>query len=297
MVRTAGLFPGQGSQTPDMRQLVERRAPELLEHCIGLVGEDPFPRVSESTRYAQPAIYCASIAGWLRARARLRAAGTLTEPIAFAGHSLGELSALAAAGALEPHAGLELAARRGELMADAAAAGHDQGMLALLGADAAQAAELAAGNGVVVANDNAPGQLVVAGVTEQLQAVQADARAAGMRAIFLDVAGAFHTQAMAAAVEPFREALAAVEFGASAQSVISCASASPFVDPVAELAAAIVRPVRWRETMAALRELGAEAFLDFGPGTVLARLVHRNLPQAQLIDLDPVGRREASGVV
>ena len=71
MVRIAGLFPGQGSQTPDMREHVERAAPELLERCIELIGEDPFARVSESTRFAQPAIFCASVAGWMRTRERL----------------------------------------------------------------------------------------------------------------------------------------------------------------------------------------------------------------------------------
>ena len=67
---TALLFPGQGSQTEDMRDLVAQRAPELLERVVELVGEDPFARVDESTRFQQPAIFCASIAGWRRARRR-----------------------------------------------------------------------------------------------------------------------------------------------------------------------------------------------------------------------------------
>ena len=182
-------------------------------------------------------------------------------------------------------------------MAEAAAAGPEQGMLALLGADPSTALELTARHGLELANDNAPGQLVLAGDAQRLRAAQADAREHGLRTIFLDVAGAFHTPAMAAAVEPFRRAAAAVEFGPSARAVISCASARPFSNPAEELAAAIVRPVRWRETMGALRDLGAEAYVDFGPGSVLARLVRRNLPGAQVIDLEAERSPEASGVV
>ena len=92
VVPTAVLFPGQGSQTPDMRDLVAQREPELLDRCLDLVGEDPFARVEESTRFQQPAIFCASIAGW-------RALDL--EPQFAAGHSLGELAALAAAGVLD----------------------------------------------------------------------------------------------------------------------------------------------------------------------------------------------------
>ena len=123
-VPIAVLFPGQGSQTPDMRDLVAQREPELLERCLELVGEDPFARVDESTRFQQPAIFCASIAGW-------RALDL--EPQFAAGHSLGELAALAAAGVLTVDDALELVVLRGRLMAEA----DDRGsMLALVGADA-----------------------------------------------------------------------------------------------------------------------------------------------------------------
>src|SRR3712207_6393778 len=102
---TAVLFPGQGSQTPDMRGDVERCAPELLERVVALVGEDPFARVGESTRFAQPAIFCASWAGWLELGEEA--------PFAAAGHSLGELAALAAAGVLALDDALELVVLRG----------------------------------------------------------------------------------------------------------------------------------------------------------------------------------------
>src|SRR6201986_671198 len=99
---TAILSPGQGSQTPVMRELVERVRPDLLELVAEAVGEDPFPRADEGTNFAQPAIFCASLAGW-------RALGRPREAF-MAGHSLGELGALVAAGTLDERAGLELVA-------------------------------------------------------------------------------------------------------------------------------------------------------------------------------------------
>jgi [acyl-carrier-protein] S-malonyltransferase len=287
----AGLFPGQGSHTDDLRERVERVVPGLLAECVSLVGEDPFAHVAESTRYAQPAIFCASVAGWIERPAFVR-------PAALAGHSLGELSALVAAGALEQSSGLALAVRRGELMASVSS-GRDEGMLAVLGASEEQVLELARGHDVVLANDNAPGQAVLAGPTERLRAASRAARAAGVRAILLDVAGAFHSPAMAGAVEPFRAALEEVELRTPAIPVISGASGLPFADVRDELAEAIVCPVRWRASMLALADLGADTFIDFGPGEVLARLVKRNLPGASVLDLESApdaGIRETSGV-
>jgi [acyl-carrier-protein] S-malonyltransferase len=246
----------------------------LLELCVELVGEDPFPRVGESTRFAQPAIFCASIAGWTELREHVR-------PLAFAGHSLGELSALVAAGALDPQTGLELAVLRGRLMADAG--DGEEGMLALLGAEDDYPATLAAQHGVVIANDNAPGQVVLAGANGPLREALAQAREDGVRAILLDVAGAFHSASMAPAVEPFRDALERAQIGEPLVPVISGVTAAPFTDVRAELAAAIVNPVRWREVMLALGALGAERFIDFGPGEVLAKLVRRNLPDGEVV--------------
>jgi [acyl-carrier-protein] S-malonyltransferase len=282
----AGLFPGQGSQTSSLRELVSRVVPQLAAECVELVGEDPFARVADSTRFAQPAIFCASLAGWKQRPRFIR-------PVALAGHSLGELSALVAAGALDQSAGLRLAVRRGELMASASA-GREEGMLAVLGAPEEAVTSLAQEHELVLANDNAPGQVVLAGPSEQLRAASQAARAQRVRAIVLDVAGAFHSPSMSAAVEPFRAELDQIEFTAPAIPVISGASARPFEDVRAELAAAIVTPVRWGATMLALAELGADTFVDFGPGEVLARLVARNLPDANVLDSpeQPVAREK-----
>jgi [acyl-carrier-protein] S-malonyltransferase len=282
----AGLFPGQGSHHEELREGVERFAPDLLERCCALVGEDPFARVADDTRFAQPAIYCASVASWL-------AHGASVRPVALAGHSLGELSALVAGGALTPQAGLELAVRRGELMS--AACGREDGMLALLGASEAQAARLAAEQGVFVANHNSPDQVVLAGSLPRLRAAAGCVREWGARAVMLDVAGAFHTPGMEQAAKRFGVALASVELRTPAVPVISGASAKPFVDVRTELARAIVLPVRWRATMLALGRHGARAFIDFGPGAVLARLVRRNLPEARVIELAELERGAVAG--
>jgi [acyl-carrier-protein] S-malonyltransferase len=262
---TALLFPGQGSQTPEMRELVAQRCPDLLERALELVGEDPFARVEDSTRFQQPAIFLASIAGW-------RGLGDDVSPTVAAGHSLGELGALTAAGVLAVDDALELVVLRGRLMADA----DDRGsMLALVGADDAEAREIADAASITVANDNAPGQIVLAGDRDRLNEAERLAEERGKRAIRLPVAGAFHSPSMAPAVAPFREALEDVELGEPRFTVFSCASARPFADVREELAQALVRPVRWRETFAALHAAGAERFIEVGPGKVLARLAKR----------------------
>jgi [acyl-carrier-protein] S-malonyltransferase len=231
------------------------------------VGEDPFPRASESTRFAQPAIFCASLAGW-------DALGL--EAAAAAGHSLGELAALAAAGVLEREDALKLVTLRGKLMAEA----DDNGsMLALVGADQEDAEAVANDAGITVANDNAPGQVVLSGPREKLKVAEEAARKRGKRAIPVDVAGAFHSPSMQPALQPFRKALDETEIHEPAFPVFSCASTEPFEDVRAELAAALTKPVRWRETVIALHEAGGRRFVEVGPGKVLARLGKRILPE------------------
>jgi malonyl CoA-acyl carrier protein transacylase len=247
-----------------MRDLVAQRAPELLERVTELVGEDPFPRAGENTRYAQPAIFCASIAGW---------DALSLHPSAAAGHSLGELAALAAAGVLSREDALELVVLRGRLMGEA----RNGSMLALVGASVEDAREIAEAGGVTVANDNAPGQVVLSGGLEALDRTEAEATERGTRVIRLDVAGAFHSPAMEPSVAPFRAALDDVEVNDAAFTVFSGASARPFEDVREELSLALVRPVRWRETVIAMHEAGAPSFVEVGPGKVLARMGKRIL--------------------
>jgi malonyl CoA-acyl carrier protein transacylase len=277
---TAFVFPGQGSQTVDMRERVAEWRPELLDIVESRVGCDPFPRVGESTRFAQPAIYCASMAGL----ARLSSTGEAPE--ALAGHSLGEIAALVAGGALDAEEGLRLVVSRGEAMA---AAGERRGragsMLVVLGGDLAEIEREAVGCLVSVANDNAPGQVVLSGSRGGLVMVSDRLRAAGARTMMLDVAGAFHSPFMADAVGPFSEVLAGIDFERPDVPVWSCSTVRQFGDAAdirAQLAAALVRPVRWRQTVEAMHGAGIDRYLEPGPGQVLTRLVRRTLRDVEV---------------
>lgn len=262
-----------------MRALVAAVRPDLLDAACELVGEDPFLRVEESTRFAQPAILCASLAGWSRLRDHV-------DPVVLAGHSLGEFSALAAAGVISDHDALRLVVLRGDHMAVSGEASGGGTMLALMGASPARSSALAARHGVCVANDNAPGQVVFSGSPDGLGGVRRDAESDGLRALALGVAGAFHSPQMQGAVEPFSAALAEVEFRAPLIGVLSCATAKPFVDPARELAEALVSPVRWRETMTALDVMGVQAYVDAGPGRVLCKLAGRCIRGASAVTAD-----------
>ncbi|MGA2010697.1 MAG: ACP S-malonyltransferase [Solirubrobacteraceae bacterium] len=274
---TALLFPGQGSQTPEMRDLVARARPELLALAAEVVGEDPFPRAGEGTEFAQPAIFCASLAGWAAIGSP---PGDLT-----AGHSLGELAALVAAGALDERRGLELVTLRGRLMHEAGQRAGDGGMVAVIGAGASDhAAEIALAADLTVANDNSPQQVVLSGAKANLPAAVQRAREHGLRAMELDVTGAFHSSMMASAVPEFAAALNATTFDTPRATVVSAVTAAPFTDPRRELADALTMPVRWRETLLALRELGAQRFVDVGPGRVLSGLAKRTLAGVELVN-------------
>jgi [acyl-carrier-protein] S-malonyltransferase len=276
---SAVLFPGQGVSVARSQARVAAALPSLLERAGELTGEDCFELAGESTRFAQPAIFLSSLAGFLELEDALGA-------VAFAGHSLGELSALAAAGALAWEDALELVVLRGALMDGSGRASGDGTMLALLKSTPEVAAEVAAAAGVWVANDNAPGQTVLAGARADLRNAAEIARERGVRTLALDVTGAFHSPYMAAAEAPFREALERVQVSGPAVTVLSGLTAEPFVDVRDELARALTAPVRWRETMAALAARGAQTFVDVGPDRVLAKLVARNVEGAVAVALE-----------
>ncbi len=277
------LFPGQGSQTPGMREVAEESCPELVTLARELVGEDPFDGLDRGTRFIQPAMYCASLGHWIAAGRPL--------PQLVAGHSLGELAALAAAGAFSEEDGVRLAALRGRLMQDAAEAGIEGAMLAVLGADEF-ARDAAARHGLTVANDNAPGQLVLSGPKEAIEATQAEASEAGARTMGLPIPGAFHSPAMETALPGFTESLAAIEISPPKATVLCSTTATPFDDIRRRLAEALVRPVRWRQTLVELQRAGARRFVEVGPGKVLRGLVRRTLPDAEATTLDAL---EAAG--
>jgi malonyl CoA-acyl carrier protein transacylase len=264
------LFPGQGSQRDDMGAEALALAPDLHELTLREVGEDPFARAGESTRFAQPAILCAALARWI-------GAGRPSAD-AFAGHSLGELGAAAAAGALSEESAIRLAAERGRLMS-AAAEAEPGGMLALLcGADEASA--IAAASRTVVANDNAPAQVVLSGGHAEIDAAAAEAKACDVRSIRLDVGGAFHSPAMRPALAPFGELLSAAEVMTPGGTLISSVTLAPLEtagEVRAALTRAIVEPVRWRECVELLGRRGVDSFEETGPGKALSGMVRRTL--------------------
>jgi [acyl-carrier-protein] S-malonyltransferase len=261
------LFPGQGSQTADMREAVESHRPDLVELAASEVSDDLFERAAEGTRWAQPAIFCAALAGYEVLKQRY-------EPNLMAGHSLGEITALVAADALDAADGLRLVAARGRLMQEA----RGGGMVAVRVREREPIEEVAADTGLTIANDNAPDQLVLSGATEALDRAEELLRERKVRAKRLPVGGAFHSPLMEPAVAPYREVVERTEFREPRVPVLSCVTAAPFGDDVQErLVQALTSPVRWTGVMTALQELGATRYVETGPGRVLTNLVRKSL--------------------
>src|SRR3954451_4569123 len=259
------LFPGQGSQTSDMRKLVESERPDLMS----VVGPELFDRAGEGTRWAQPAIFCASLAGWSRLD---------VSPDLMAGHSLGEISALVAAGALAEPDGLRLGSERGRLMQEAAEAAGEGGMLAALGDDRDAIDEIARRRReLTIANDNAPTQVVLSGPAADIDEAAAELEERGLSARRLPVQGAFHSPAMGRVVQPFRDLLEEVDVREPRVPVLSGFTADPFDDVRERLAQAIAYPVRWLDVMRALAGRGARKFVEVGAGKGPTGLVGRSL--------------------
>jgi malonyl CoA-acyl carrier protein transacylase len=276
--KTAVLFPGQGSQQANMRDGVSRNCPELLEMATHEAGEDPFEAIGKGTAFQQPALYCASIAGWV-------AAGSPDADF-FVGHSLGELAAAAAAGSVSLEDGLRLAVARGRAMQDSADA-DPGGMLAVLGAGDG-IATLACSIGLTIANDNAPDQVVLSGPVDSIDEARRRFRQVGLRTVRLPIAGAFHSPAMQSAAGAFGSAFDSVELKEPRACLISSITTLPLTDLRAGLLAALIRPVRWRETVLRLREQGVTRFVESGPGTVLTGLVRRTLGDSDAGPLLPL---------
>jgi [acyl-carrier-protein] S-malonyltransferase len=269
MSRAALIFPGQGSHKEGMADDL-RTAPAIIRG-LELLDYDPFERLAEGTRYQQPAVFLCSVARWQFEQ---------PDAIVAAGHSLGEYAALVAAGAVDFEPALELVDERASAMA-AAAALTPSGMTVMLKGDPEAIAQLAASLELIVANDNSPGQVVLAGAVSALEQAEQRARAeTGARAQRLDVSGAFHSPLMAPAAERLRAALERTAFREPRIPVYSNSTVAPFSDPQRELADNLLRPVRWRETLLAFHELGVEDYIELGPGQILTGLVKRTVPVA-----------------
>jgi [acyl-carrier-protein] S-malonyltransferase len=284
-VDTAIIFPGQGTQQPGMGvpwrdheawAVVERAEAALGEPLADLLLDAPPERLAR-TREAQLAVLLTSLVIWEAARS------TLDRPVAFAGHSLGQVSALIASGVMPLEDGVRFAARRAELT-QAAADAHPGRMAALLGAtvETAEDACTAAPDACWLANDNAPGQVVIAGTPDGLEAGIAQAKELGVRkALPLNVGGAFHTPLMQTASDELVTVLDAVTLADPAAPVISNDDGQSYAtaDGWRERSARHVSvPVRWREAQLTLAALGATSLVEVGHGTMLASLAKRTIP-------------------
>jgi len=266
---TALLFPGQGSHAQGMEEPFAEHP--LLRRGVELLGFDPFSTLDAGTRSHQPALFLCSMAEWASSHE-----DTDETPLAAAGHSLGEYAALTAAGAIDFDDAVRLVDARSGAMAKAADM-QSGGMVAMLGGERDDVLELGAELGLSLANDNAPGQIVLSGDMTAVDAAAERAESIGARGRKLAVGGAFHSPLMAPAAEALAAALAETEISEPAFPVLSNGSAKPFVDIRAELAANLLKPVRFRETLFALQEMGAEDYVECGPGKVLKGLVKRTL--------------------
>lgn len=295
--QTALLFPGQGSQQTGMGADLAARYPsaaQVFEVADRVYGQ-PFSRLFEDataldrTENTQPALYIVGVAA-LRALESALGVAAIT-PLAAAGHSLGEFTALTAAGALSFEDGLRLVRKRGQLMA-AAGEAQQGAMAALLGAevDVVRAicaeASTSTGQPVVLANDNCPGQVVISGADSAVEAALGLAKERGIkRAVKLAVSVAAHSPLMAQAAQSFRQALESVTFQTPRFPVIGNTTAAALTTPaeiMAELSAQLTGSVRWTESVQALRALGAQTFLELGAKDVLTGLLKR-------IDKEAVG--------
>lgn len=288
----AVLFPGQGSQAVGMGADVFAARPDLLgntaDEVLGrslesLCLEGPDEELTR-TENAQPALYAIAFALWAELSEALD-----RPPVASAGHSLGEYTALAASGAMSFVDGLRLVAARGAAMAEAADA-QPSGMAALIGADEEAAESLAEtrrqeGGRLWVANINAPGQVVIAGGSEDIEWATANARAHGVRrAIPLKVAGAFHSPFMVAAADQLALAVDGTNIGAGSFPVWANVTAAAHGDaPGAVLVEQLTSPVRFSESLRSMSSFGVDVFVHVGPGDVTAGLAARSVEGADTI--------------
>ena len=296
------VFPGQGSQSVGMaRELaadhpsaaaVFAAADEALGEPISALAFDGPAEALDLTINAQPALLAASIAylrGWESSR---RASGLPDVSPAFvAGHSMGQYSALVAAGALEFGDAVRLVRERGRLMQ---AAGGDGAMAALIGLDDARLPEVlaavAADGPVVVANRNAPGQVVISGRRAGVEAAAEAARAAGARrAVLLPVSVAAHSPLMSEAARGLEAAVAAVAFRDPTSPLLANADGRELTTAAAcrtELIDHLTTGVDWVAGVRAMQASGVKAFIEVGPGRVLCGLGKRIAPEAAWLPLD-----------
>jgi len=288
--QVALIFPGQGCQSvgmgadlyassPEARAVFDQ-ADQVLDFQVSKLCLEGPQEILNDTANTQPAIYTTTMAIWAALENKID-----REQVAcVAGHSLGEFSALAVAGAIDFEEGLRLVRRRGEAMRDAGTTAPG-GMAAIIGLSDEVVAELVAEANqggeprVWIANYNSPGQVVIAGENEALgRAVELAKERKARRAIPLAVSVACHTPFMEAAAESLADALDATTFRAPWVPVVCNADAVPLSDPAAikdALLRQLYSPVRWVESIRTMADQGVTRMIEVGPKTVVSGLVKR----------------------
>lgn len=298
MAKTAVLFTGQGAQSVGMGRDIAQASPaaaavfERANQVLGydlraLCFEGPAERL-EQTDLQQPAIFTTSAAIWQALQER----AVLTEPLAaMAGLSLGEYTALFAAGSVSFEDALRLVKRRGELM-QAAATAVPSGMVSAMGLHRDQVEAIcrqASDAGVIqAANFNSPGQIVLSGVKAACEKAALLIEQAGGRAVPLKVAGAFHSPLMKPAADGLAEMLAATPFATPRVPVIANVNCQPHGDPDTirrRLTEQLTQPVRWQESMQKLLAEGVQQFIEIGPGRVLTGLMKKISRRTPIINV------------
>jgi 3-oxoacyl-(acyl-carrier-protein) reductase/malonyl CoA-acyl carrier protein transacylase len=271
---------------PSCRALFDK-ANEVLGYDLAkLCFEGPASELTK-TVHCQPAIFTVSAAcleAWKKA-------GRTEPPVVAAGLSLGEWTTLYAAGVISFEDGLRVLAARGRLMQEACDA-EPGGMISLIGLPDEKVLEIAQAAGTTPANFNAPGQIVLSGSAAAIAEAERLAKEAGAkRAIRLPVAGAYHSSLMARAAEGLKAVLEGVTFQPPAFPVLSNVTGKPHGDP-ASIREAMVRQVtssvQWTESVAAMKAMGVDRYIEFGPGAVLTGLVKRMDEKAELLNVSDV---------